>query len=68
MIDSKLQDFKQDIENKTEESIEELRCIKYMDRRTFKKKGNQKQYEFNEEMGDCVSSAVTYGEAEIRCR
>ena len=59
LIDDKLEDFKADITSKTDESLEQIRSLKYSERRVFKGRGNQKQYEHNEKVLDCVSAATS---------
>ena len=56
LIDKKFDQFKQEVAYKTDESIDEMRRIRFSERRVFNHKGNKKQYEFNEKILDCMDT------------
>ena len=59
LMDSKLQDFRKEVNERADESISEIRShLKYREQRVFKKKGCEKQYKHNEQVLDCIEKAT----------
>ena len=58
LIDAKLDTFKQELSNTASESLAEIKKLKAVEHRVFKRKGNEKQFKFNESILDCINDAT----------